>query len=185
MHTTRHRHSFTRALCAATVLLLAAGAQSQNLFVSNIGSGLPGAGSIIVFKGGGRSTFATGLSLPIGLAFDDGGNLFEADQQSGNLYRFTPGGVRSTFATGLYEPQGLAFDDADNLFVTDAGSGAIYEYAPGGTRSTFATGITINGPGITFQVPEPSGLALLACAVVSVLLARNPVRRMKEAEVRR
>ena len=290
-----------RVLCAAAVLL-AISAQSQNLFVSNIGSGLAGAGSIVVYKPGGeRSTFATGLSLPIGLAFDNGGNLFEADQQSGNVYRFTPGGVRSTFATGLYEPQGLAFDsagnlyecdygshfantgflhrftpdgsmstiatglnptalaidhlgnvfvtdietsciykftpggvqstfdtggayhpwglafnragdlfeatydydlsngaiyrftpggvkttfatgltrpmglafdDEDNLFVTDAdGTGAIYEYAPNGTRRTFATGIAINGAGVTFQVPEPSGLALLACAAVSGLFA--------------
>ena len=48
-----------------------------------------------------RSTFASGLYGPYGLAFNSAGNLFVADYGSGNIYEFTPGGVRSTFASGL------------------------------------------------------------------------------------
>ena len=51
---------------------------------------------------GAQSTFASGLHVPYGLAFDSAGNLFVADVGSGNIYEFTPGGVRSTFASGLY-----------------------------------------------------------------------------------
>src|ERR1700693_2635666 len=46
---------------------------------------------------GTRSTFASGLSLPTGLAFDSAGNLFEADAGSGHILKFTPGGT--TFAS--------------------------------------------------------------------------------------
>lgn len=44
-----------------------------------------------------RSTFAE-LGGPLGLAFDSAGNLFVADGDSGNIYKFTPGGVRTIFA---------------------------------------------------------------------------------------
>ena len=43
---------------------------------------------------------------PIGLAFNSAGNLFEADDSSGNIYEFTPGGAQSTFASGLDGPRG-------------------------------------------------------------------------------
>ncbi len=85
-----------------------------------------------------RDTFASGLSAPVGLAFDSAGNLFAADAFSGNIYEFTPDGTRSTFASGLNHPVGLAFNSAGNLFAADQYSGNIYEFTPGGTQSTFA-----------------------------------------------
>ena len=48
-----------------------------------------------------ESTFASGLSAPVGLAFDSAGNLFVADCVSGIIYEFTPNGVESIFASGL------------------------------------------------------------------------------------
>ena len=56
------------------------------------------------------------------LAFNSAGNLFVADQNSGNIYEFTPGGVQSTFASGLDYPYGLAFNSAGDLFVADDGT---------------------------------------------------------------
>jgi hypothetical protein len=45
------------------------------------------------------------------LAFDENGNLFEADQSSGTIYRFTSDGISKTaFATELSGTAGLAFD---------------------------------------------------------------------------
>jgi len=49
------------------------------------------------------------LNLLGGLAFNSAGDLFVAEDSSGNIYRFTPSGVKSTFASGLDFPDGLAF----------------------------------------------------------------------------
>src|SRR5208282_3755799 len=91
----------TCLLCA--FLLIASSAPAQNLFVSDFYSG-----NIYEFTPGGvKSTFASGLDGPSGLAFNSAGDLFEADRSSGNIYEFTPGGVQSTFASGLDGPSGL------------------------------------------------------------------------------
>jgi glucose/arabinose dehydrogenase len=63
-----------------------------------------------------KSTFASGLNGPEGLAVDSAGDLFEADHGSGKIYEFTPGGTRSTFASGLSGPCALAFNSAGDLF---------------------------------------------------------------------
>src|ERR1700730_3399628 len=126
----------------AAVFILSVAAQltyaiSGDLYASD-------AGSHQIYKftpDGTRSSFASGLNSPIGLAFDSAGNLFVADAGSGQIYKFTPGGMRSTFASGLNSPAGLAFDSAGNLFEADAGSGHIYKFTPGGMRSTFASGL--------------------------------------------
>jgi sugar lactone lactonase YvrE len=126
---------FVGVACAGAVLLNAANAPAQNLFVS-----VQSSGNIFEYTpGGAQSTFATGLAYPQGLAFDSAGNLFVADGNS--IYEFTPGGVRSTFAAGLSYPYGLAFNSAGDLFQTGQGGSTIYEYAPDGTRTTFASGL--------------------------------------------
>jgi len=90
-------HSLDAAVCAGGVLLMAASTSAQNLFVGSCDGGyITG-----ITPGGVKSTFASGLGGPEGLAFDSAGDLFEADYSSGNIYEFTPGGVRSTFASGL------------------------------------------------------------------------------------
>ncbi len=87
---------------------------------------------------GTRSTFATGLYFPLGLAFDSTGNLFQADFYGG-IYKFAPDGTRRTFATGLASSAALACDSRGNLFAADYGGGTINKFAPDGARSTFAT----------------------------------------------
>src|SRR5438045_2996037 len=100
---------------------------------------------------GTKSTFASGLSGPVGLAFDGSGNLFEADYNSNTIFKFTPDGTKSAFASGLSNPAGLAFDSSGNLFEADQASGTIFTFTPAGTRSTFASGLS-----------GPSGLAFRA-----------------------
>src|SRR5438445_636139 len=107
-------------------------------------------GSNTIFKftpAGVKSTFATGLHGPFGLAFD-AGSLFESDTGSGMIIKFTAAGVKSTFASGLNTPTGLAFDASGNLFEADQASGRIFKFTPAGAKSTFASGLN-----------EPSGLA--------------------------
>jgi hypothetical protein len=64
-----------------------------------------------------KSTFASGLNLPNGLAFNSAGNLFEADYGSGNIYEFTPDGTRSTFVSGVNEQSSLAFEPSPELLA--------------------------------------------------------------------
>jgi DNA-binding beta-propeller fold protein YncE len=102
---------------------------------------------------GTRSIFAgpsafTDDTVPVGLAFDNAGNLFVStegrDPGNDTILEFTPDGMESTFATGLTTPRGLAFDGSGNLFVVEdnpAPDGDILEFAPGGARTTFASGI--------------------------------------------
>jgi DNA-binding beta-propeller fold protein YncE len=124
-----------------------------------------GSGKIFRFDPtGNRSTFATGLSNPTGLAINSAGNLFEADRTSGAIYEFTPAGSKSAFASGLSAPDGLAFDRVGNLFVSNVGDNTITEIAPNGAKTTFAsglnypTGLAFDSAGNLFEADTGSSL---------------------------
>ena len=71
------RHLISGVLCLAVISLICARASAQNLFAVDVTS-------IDEFTPNGvRSTFASGLNNPQGLAFDRAGNLFVADAGSG------------------------------------------------------------------------------------------------------
>ena len=101
-------HSFGGVVCAAAVMLIASSTQAQNLFEADGGSS-----SIYEFTPSGtQSTFATGLSYPTGLAFNNAGDLFVANYgyYGGNsITEITPNGSQSIFASGLNGPTALAF----------------------------------------------------------------------------
>jgi hypothetical protein len=103
-------------------------------------------GSNTIFKFtpvGGKSTFATGLGGPFGLAVDAFGNVFEANFNTGMIFKFTPAGVKSTFASGLNGPVALAFDASGNLFEADSSSNRIFKFTPAGVKTTFASGLNM------------------------------------------
>jgi hypothetical protein len=60
-----------------------------------------------------KSTFATGLTFPRGLAFDGSGNLFVAEANAipdGAILKFPPGGgLPTVFASGFGRPEFLTF----------------------------------------------------------------------------
>jgi hypothetical protein len=113
-----------------------------NLFVSDQDSH-----SILKFTPDGKkSTFATGFN-PSGMAFDDKGNLFVADQEH-SIFKFTPDGNRSTFANDLstvgglgFRTNSLVFDRSGNLFDSDDRGQRIIKFSPDGTQSAFASGV--------------------------------------------
>ena len=109
-----------------------------------------GSGNVFKFAPtGARTTFATGLGNPAGVAFDPKGNLFVSDNLHGLIIKVTPAGAKSTFAAGLNKPFGLAFDSNGNLFEADNGSGFIFKFAPTGAKTSFASGLS-----------GPAGLAI-------------------------
>src|SRR5438552_5867318 len=78
------------------------------------------------------------------------GDLYEADNSSNTILKFTPDGTKSAFASGLNRPFGLALDGSSILFEGDAGSNTIFEITPDGTKTTFASGLS-NPVGLAFD----------------------------------
>ena len=144
------RHLIGGVLGLAVISLFCARASAQNLFAVGVDN------SINEFTPNGvRSIFASGLTSPYALAFDNGGNLFVGDagmllgsEPNGAIYKFTPAGARTTFALGVSAPTGLAFDSEGNLFVAEFYTGNIYRFTPNGVRTAFASGVN-----------QPQGLA--------------------------
>jgi hypothetical protein len=83
----------------------------QSIFVSTT------AGTILKLAGEVKTTFASGLFEPSGMAFDhipDGGHLFVAERgEGGRITEITPKGIKTTFATGG-SPNKLAFQPVLN-----------------------------------------------------------------------
>lgn len=112
--------------------------------------------SVAKFTGDGiQSTFAAGLQQPIGLCFDNGGNLFVSDFGSNSIYEFTPDGKRSTFANGI-SPKGMAFDHSNRLFVVQGDS--VFKFTPTGTKSIFASGVSNLSNPIDLALDEAGNL---------------------------
>src|SRR6266516_8079942 len=143
------------ALSSNIFILLLAGT-TEFIFNSNA-LALPGdlyasdlaTNSIVVYAlDGTKTTFATGLNSPQGVAFDHIGNLYVADAGSGNIFKFGRGGGRTTFASGLLNPIGLVIDGPDML-VAESGGNVVLSFPLAGGSSR------ISIPGIT----GPIGLA--------------------------
>src|SRR5262249_16283635 len=141
---------------AFAIASLAIGAVTANgavndLFVSVNGSfSANGAGSIYHYTSTGvRSIFASGLSRPRGVAFDQFANLFVATNtvdpntgtESAAILKILPDGTQTTFAningpSADFFASGVTFDSAGNLFVmvldnTDPNAAStIYKFTP-------------------------------------------------------
>jgi len=154
----------------------------DNIFIStpNIGANTG------VFRfapdGGQRTLFATGIDLdPRGLAFDQAGNLYVANQHGNTVQRFSSDGISlGTFAsTGLRDPFALAFDASGDLYISNQSGGTIRRYSPSGEDlGIFATVSTplANPVGLVFlPVPEPMPLSilLLGAGVIRLLSRRR------------
>jgi len=120
------------------------------------------------------------LPLLLLLALSSSGpaqNLFEADEDSGNIYEFTTNGVQSTFASGLSFPAGLAFNSAGDLFVACGGgsgetAGYIADITPAGVQSTFVS-----------NLDKPSGLAFDSAGNLYVACVGNQLTNLGIGEV--
>lgn len=145
-----------------------------NWVVSTI-AGLPGSASLT----DGTNSDARFMQ-PDGLAVDQAGNVFVADEfNSGAIRKITPAGTNwvvstilgpRTFDRLLY-PSALAIDTNGSLYVSQQGSyplgGQIRKIIPDGTNWIMTTlagspssRATVNGTGITNKFYTPHGIAL-------------------------
>jgi hypothetical protein len=75
-----------------------------------------------------HTVWASGLTLPDGIAIDPITQYVYVGDESGNVTRITAPGVFSTFATGFSSAIGLGFDTAGNLYVGDKFVGAVWKF---------------------------------------------------------
>ena len=140
------------AAAASAIFLLAAPTYlhaQQTLYVANDSQNVIDR----VDSAGTVSTFAAlpANTQPAGIAFDQGGNLYVADQVGSRILQINPAGaVNPTPYATLPANQGLtglAFDRSGNLYAANAINNQVSRISPAGAVSVFAT------------LPAPNGLA--------------------------
>lgn len=108
------------------------------------------------------------FSTPFGIALDNRGNVYVADEGNDCIRKITPDGVVSTLAgTGVAgntngpanvaqfnSPTGVVTDAHDNVYVADMANNLIRKITPGGVVSTLA------GDGSKVLFNEPIGIAI-------------------------
>jgi hypothetical protein len=128
--------TITKFIYAAVAVVIAMGAVTANgavndLFASVNGAANNGGGFIYEYTPPGvQSIFASGVSRPRGVDFDQSSNLFVAintlDPISGNttgaILKIAPDGTQTTFAnvngpSNNFVVSGMAIDTSDNVFV--------------------------------------------------------------------
>ncbi len=152
------------ALTAQFTFIPHSSAAPGDLYVTDLANG-----SVMIYKPNGTvSTFATGLTNPQGITFDQAKNLYVVDAGDGGagngvVLRYDLGTATPVeFLTGLDNPTGVTNDGA-YLLVSESGSDRI-------TRAT------LNGSGmpVIFQsgITEPMGLASHVDPIVGSGLSR-------------
>lgn len=100
----------------------------------------PATNDVYVYSPSGALTATlTGFKSPAGLAVDNVGNLYVADQANQVVKMFAPGGTTPMLTlddSGFY-PTGIVTDDADNVYVANLCSGAAGVVSCTGNGSVF------------------------------------------------
>ncbi len=86
--------------------------------------------------------YAEGLSSPDGLALATNGQLYVAEETSGEISVVGANGVVTPLVTGLSNPEGLTLDTSGNLYIVeDANGGRLLQRQSNGTLITITTGL--------------------------------------------
>lgn len=100
-----------------------------------------------------RTASHAGLSSPVGMAYDTGGNLYVANWSAGTVMRFTPRGERTVFASGLSGPSGLAVSAQGYVYVASYHEDLVWRFTPNGDKTVFIRGLATPA-GLSFDARE-------------------------------
>jgi hypothetical protein len=162
---------------------------SGNVYISDSGNYeiekvTPG-GTLSIIAGTGTSGAPTpgpatssDLSGTVGVAVDQAGDVFIADDSASQVEKVTPGGTLSIVAgngssgtptpgpatsSPLLSPDGVAVDAAGDVFIADYGGSRVLKVTPDGTLSLFAGGAygaPTDGPATSSDLADPGRLAV-------------------------
>lgn len=124
-----------------------------------------------------RTASHAGLSAPVGMAYDAGGNLYVANWSAGTVMRFTPKGEQTVFASGLSGPSGLAISSKGDVYVASYNEDLVWRFAPNGDKAVFVRGLATPA-GLSF---DARGRLLIANRRTHQILAAHPDGSMEIA----
>jgi len=135
----RSKESMGKILRSGFIIMCLAGI----LFMPSMTKAVP-----IVMEGYNVELFASSLTLPSSLSFDNEGNMYVGVSGSEvgffSIYKITPDGMASLFGNPIPDPDGVAVDSSGNVFVS--GGGQITKIVPNGDSSLLASGFSnLNG----------------------------------------
>ena len=186
--------------------------RSCNVFVTDFGAvrKITSAGVVTTLAGvAGRFSSAdgtgraAGFGSPNGIAIDDAGNLYVADEGNHTIRKVTPAGVVTTLAgtagmrgsadgTGAAArfnfPAAVGTDASGNVYVADLGNFTIRKITPAGAVTTLAGAVgmqgSVDGTGSVARFHVPVGVAVDAAGNVFVAdYGSHSVRKMTPAGV--
>ncbi|MEU0936726.1 hypothetical protein [Embleya sp. NPDC005971] len=133
----------------------------------------PGGGIAVVAGNGtagytadGGAATAARIDFPLGLAVDDAGNLYIADQTSHRVRKVGTTGVLTTVDNpGSRSPSDVAVDADGNLYIAEYGTNSVTRVDAKGVVTTLAGGVKPGpsgdgGPATAAWVPAPMGVAV-------------------------
>lgn len=127
-----------------------------NVFVGDFGQNLNnanGANVLRIAPDGQVSTYATGFSGASGNTIGPDGALYQANIQSGQIFRIDSSGSAAAFVSGFNGTNiGVRFDSQGNLFSNNCTNNAIQRTTPSGQTTVLASGGPLNCPnGLTID----------------------------------
>lgn len=124
-------------------------ADANNYRVQKFPAGSTSSTSGVTVAGGNGYGSATNqLGSPWGLAVDNAGNLFVADNGNQRILKFPAGSTAATsglVVANVYSPKGMCMDAAGNLYVANYSAGQVLKFPPGFTSATVPTVVAARG----------------------------------------